>query len=317
MIKYTGEECLICKEKFTDSDDIVVCPECGTPYHSNCYKEKKGCVNFALHESKGSWMAQAVKRHNAEDALKKVCPECNFINNRDAEKCRNCGTDFAEKECRNIDLSDKKVVRIELDADRDYFGMNPMEIIDENSKTTLGELADYVKSSKLYFMLVFRRFKMLPVRISFNFMAFLFPEYYCAGRKMYLLSAILIIVKFILSIPEKITLIAETPQYAMLYPAIAKFASELSISSRAAAIMGAANIAINVLFALAFNDFYYHHVLSKINKLKKKNTDYLAYRNKLKQEGGVSIPGIVVAFLGEGLLLTIFILLITMKIFLF
>ena len=36
MIDYTGLECPICGEKFTAQDDIVVCPECGAPYHRAC-----------------------------------------------------------------------------------------------------------------------------------------------------------------------------------------------------------------------------------------------------------------------------------------
>jgi len=57
MSYYIGEKCLICNKEFTESDDIVVCPECGTPYHRSCYKEKKQCVNSALHKTGGSWMA--------------------------------------------------------------------------------------------------------------------------------------------------------------------------------------------------------------------------------------------------------------------
>lgn len=34
---YRGQHCPICGKEFCDGDDIVVCPECGTPYHRECY----------------------------------------------------------------------------------------------------------------------------------------------------------------------------------------------------------------------------------------------------------------------------------------
>ena len=32
MTRYTGNHCPVCEQAFTDEDDIVVCPDCGTPY---------------------------------------------------------------------------------------------------------------------------------------------------------------------------------------------------------------------------------------------------------------------------------------------
>jgi len=54
MIDYSGQVCLVCKEAFSAEDDIVVCPECGTPYHRHCYREQGKCINTPLHESGGS-----------------------------------------------------------------------------------------------------------------------------------------------------------------------------------------------------------------------------------------------------------------------
>ena len=31
MARYTGNHCPVCEQEFTDNDDIVVCPDCGTP----------------------------------------------------------------------------------------------------------------------------------------------------------------------------------------------------------------------------------------------------------------------------------------------
>ena len=55
MATYTGAKCKVCQEPFKDGDDIVVCPDCGTPYHRECYKKAGKCINDELHESGGSW----------------------------------------------------------------------------------------------------------------------------------------------------------------------------------------------------------------------------------------------------------------------
>ena len=30
-MKYKGEKCAACGKEFTEDDDVVVCPECGSP----------------------------------------------------------------------------------------------------------------------------------------------------------------------------------------------------------------------------------------------------------------------------------------------
>lgn len=43
--------CPVCNNKFTDEDDVVVCPECGTPHHRECYFSNGGCFNEDKHNS--------------------------------------------------------------------------------------------------------------------------------------------------------------------------------------------------------------------------------------------------------------------------
>ena len=37
--------------KFFDDEDIVVCPECGTPYHRECWNRVGTCIHSAEHGS--------------------------------------------------------------------------------------------------------------------------------------------------------------------------------------------------------------------------------------------------------------------------
>lgn len=44
-----------------DSEDIVVCPECGTPQHRECYKKNNACVNEHLHAEGFDWREANIK----------------------------------------------------------------------------------------------------------------------------------------------------------------------------------------------------------------------------------------------------------------
>ena len=41
--------CPVCGKDFTEDDDVVFCPECGTPHHRSCWKENGKCINENLH----------------------------------------------------------------------------------------------------------------------------------------------------------------------------------------------------------------------------------------------------------------------------
>lgn len=56
MSEYTGSRCPACNKKFTDEDDIVVCPICGAPHHRECYNERGECVFEEEHFTGKTWI---------------------------------------------------------------------------------------------------------------------------------------------------------------------------------------------------------------------------------------------------------------------
>lgn len=49
MADYTGIKCPVCDKPFQPGDDIVVCPQCGAPYHRECYQQEGKCKFDDLH----------------------------------------------------------------------------------------------------------------------------------------------------------------------------------------------------------------------------------------------------------------------------
>ena len=93
---HTGEKCFVCGQVFTDNDDVVVCPDCGTPYHRACWQKNGACVNLPLHESGKSW--QPEKKAEEEAQMIRICPDCGTSCPKDATHCPHCGKPFLRPE---------------------------------------------------------------------------------------------------------------------------------------------------------------------------------------------------------------------------
>lgn len=312
MFDYTGCECKSCGKKFTSEDDIVVCPECGTPYHRECYKKEGQCINTELHESHQSW-----KEAHEEDKPKAQCKKCGNSLKDDQLFCDKCGapTDFffsqggkpdegAGEEAQNsenIDRAMENVYPFMINFSDPLCGFNPDEKYDDT--VTVRDMGDFVGSNTHYYLPKFRNMQHLNLKLSMNFPAMFFPELYFAYRKMPLAAVLVLILKTIISFPA----IAISTQamfedemyrtmFTQMYPYISEFVEKLlSLDLTHGSFMTLYNFT-NILdfvgiflFAGFSNYFYYRHSLNKASQIKKQalssggNVSFA-----LKQGGGVS-----------------------------
>jgi predicted amidophosphoribosyltransferase len=93
MSNYIGVRCPVCNKKFTEADDIVVCPVCGAPHHRSCYAEKNQCAFVEDHLSGKEWHDPAgqVPPSEQEAANLKTCARCGEQNKSDNLFCQTCG----------------------------------------------------------------------------------------------------------------------------------------------------------------------------------------------------------------------------------
>ena len=107
-MRFKGCNCVHCNNIFTETDDAVVCPVCGSPHHRECWNEKGECANTALHAEGFSWVFPEELRpgpeekkpdvpeaigtnytfKNGESAI--VCPHCNALNYGNDAFCMKC-----------------------------------------------------------------------------------------------------------------------------------------------------------------------------------------------------------------------------------
>lgn len=50
-INYLGKECMVCGSNMTETDWIVACPDCGMPYHKECWDEIDECSRCGIQPS--------------------------------------------------------------------------------------------------------------------------------------------------------------------------------------------------------------------------------------------------------------------------
>ncbi|MBQ6413195.1 MAG: hypothetical protein IJI19_06945, partial [Ruminococcus sp.] len=55
---YIGNKCPVCQNYFQAEDDVVVCPQCGTPHQRECYEQTGPCANEPVHAQGYEYQAE-------------------------------------------------------------------------------------------------------------------------------------------------------------------------------------------------------------------------------------------------------------------
>ncbi len=309
--RFHGTRCISCGELFSDGDDIVVCPECGTPYHRECYQKEGSCINIALHESGQSWqpVTEDAPEADAGDSSGKIrCMRCGEENEPDTLMCVKCGLPLHLDNHTERPFNDnykpgqgRTVPQGDNEGQGGFNGSGmpfPGAItLDKNSEIDgikIEEYACYIKSNPLYFIQNFFRFFKLKTKVSFNFGALFFPEVYMLYRKMYKWGILMLIVTFLLSIPS---FMYYGTQDVMGYRFIknASFVDDRTFEI----IARATNYAlwgIKLLLGFLSNYLYYNSVRKNIRRIKEENPDDTQAKQIMALSGGVSWPAVIMGY---------------------
>lgn len=308
MGKYTDAQCIICQKRFTEEDDIVVCPDCGTPYHRECWSKQGRCINTALHAVGGSWTAQ--QQENRLRSGGRTCPHCGYVSLADASRCESCGGVFEEEQQE----PQEGRVRITLtNGENAYFslddpccGLPPTEKVETE---TLGDVASFVRTNTLYYIPLFRRFRDTGRRISLNFSCILFPNLYFAYRKMWSMAILSSLILIICGLPatligmlgsltnqefmESMTQVYGEQTMTMFNGLTEFLKANQSLLESLYVPLYLVNIAARILFCLFGNHLYYGFVLDHVSRIRTHSPNDNVRRALLSSEGGTSFWNIV------------------------
>lgn len=300
MPNFVGQKCSSCGEILTEQDNIVVCPDCGSPYHKECYIKEGKCVNTALHESNRSWQPQTVLTDEAEaghlhDSVEHTtvkCKNCGTENDSESAFCTQCGAPVnMEKAAGTI----YQRIKQDDEADRRGFGgmpffdFSPIDNETDVDGNTVGEYIKYVGRSFYYFIPKFLRFSKKS-KVSMNFSAMLFPELYFFYRKMIPQGIAILLAKILLSIPSAIYLVYSYGIVGSI-PILneAWFSNYYNISYMFSNI-------ISILCGLFANWFYYKKAKKDLDEIKSKVLEEGSRSSAIAAAGGTSWQNVIIAF---------------------
>lgn len=284
MIFHENEKCPVCDKFFNESDDIVICPHCGTPHHRACYNQLGHCANKARHKdgfdyradlklsaSQKSMDDNTSKEHSEEsESSKAICIACGAEIDKSAPFCSHCGE-------RQLNPSYEKFNQ----------GFNPGFSIGAEkyaqSDTTIDgvraeDVAVTVRSNTARFLPKFVKNK----KISWNWGGFIFGPYYLFFRKMYKEGIVAMAFNLIASIVFNGIFVEQNSAFANyvlshastyeeLMALAANPTEELMKLTEAIVpmylILGAVTLIIGIIIALFSDYFYRKKVLSVIKKV--------------------------------------------------
>lgn len=308
MSKYTGSQCIICQKLFEEGDDVVVCPDCGTPYHRSCYAAKGRCVNVSLHESGKSW--QAVHDEQQKRLGGRECPVCRHMNPPEAETCGVCRLPLRQEAPPQEQQQQPDGPQVMITEDGEHFfnamdpccGMSPEEELDGER---LGDVAEFVRSNTLYYIPLFKRFSQKGHKLSLNIPCIFFPHLYFANRKMWLMTIVTVLLSVICNIPAFLLNIQEVfrtpdmisvlkelygPEMLSAFDGLLNFVgTNKIIIQQCNTVMFIVDLAVHLLLCFGANWLYYRFVLRRVRRVRQSGASENLRKAILQTGGGVSL----------------------------
>lgn len=293
MSIYENNECPVCGKEFADGDDVVTCPECGTPHHRECYNSLGRCANKKLH---GTDFVYKRNEKTAEEKNAPVAPEAAFNIANDGEHepkvCKACGAEipqgsFTCPECGNHQID----IEFNTDKLKKLYTTNRTEVNPELEKSTeklddisMADAAAVVSVNTVKFLPKFKRNR----KLNWNWSAFFFGPLYLIFRKMYMPGALIMMLEFASRLivsavfAEQLTPImnALSSVYSSsnsmstneFREAILEIAAmpEYQTYMLAASIIVGIMLIINIITALLFDNFYRKRVIKTVKDVDEK-----------------------------------------------
>lgn len=342
-MRYTGETCPVCHAVFTEDDDIVVCPECGTPHHRNCYLENQDCANAARHATDFVWSPAAAEtaQTNSADAQTPTdaspfvppaqpdghrivfCPQCGAQNAAEEPVCTECGARLYNMQNQPF----SPPVQLPDMSARPFYAngtiISPTDTLDGN---TVGDTAEYVRLGVDRYIPKFYRLEKTGKKLSWNWAAFLFSPFWFFYRKLYAVGGILLALMLI------VTGATMTPRYQQAFSAYMEVAQQSAAAGKTVQEAAADSVAeytalqelpesqiqyyssvlIHLFSALTANYFYKRKVGKDISTLRAQHPSPQEYRFLLFRRGGVSLSmafaSVMIFFFGILSIISVFLL---------
>lgn len=284
-----GVSCVRCHAYLFPEDDIVYCPVCGAPHHRECYNQLGHCALEEFHGTDRQY--DKVKAREEEQAAAEMpntgenaeglitCQMCHEKYDFALNACPKCGAP-------NIAKAGGSFVNF------DFLGGVPADY-DIGDGITTDEAKRFVAANTPRYI---PKFAVLNAKnkLSWNWLAFLFPCGWMLSRKMYkngIIAGLLTVISSLFYLPfmNAINNLGTTPgeTQAQIMQSIYEHLPKMGAAVIAALLAGfVLNIAVRILSALFGDYLYKKYAISSIKTIRAESEDMdYDYRKK----GGVNI----------------------------
>lgn len=188
MPDYKKYKCPVCNKQFKDGDDIVVCPECGTPHHRECYKLTGHCVNQGLHKSGYSFIDSEKEKLKVEEQKETAK---SFEGEYSGDYYYSPDDDFVAQAKKEV--QEKKQASTDNDnTDGGFFSIPTIQVDESFYKMrgtidglSISDIAATVRTNVSRFIQIFKKQSKTKRKAGWNWAAFFFGSFYLLFRKMY------------------------------------------------------------------------------------------------------------------------------------
>lgn len=291
MIQYTGCACSACHQPLREGQDVVVCPDCGAPYHRECYEKAGQCVYSDKHSSGFEWTPPHKPKQTA------ACPNCGTENPEGAAYCNHCGAPLragqraasgsAAELLRSPGASAYAEFYRANSADpRIRFMLHPNETLDD---IPAQEWAAYIGTASPRYLFNFKQMDMMHRKTSISLSAMLFGPFFFFYRKAWKPAFAFLAIELLCNIPALMNIlrISDSPLGLLFNEGLI---SNLSV---AASVLSFFAMIIRGIFGLYM---YKQSAAAQIRQIRSEYTDPIKREYVLSAQGGTSFAAVIGAF---------------------
>lgn len=279
MYEFTGQKCPICQKPFTAEDDIVVCPECGTPHHRTCWEVRGCCANTDRHAESFEWTPEGTPetqqaQQAEQDQTQAQQPNPATSNTNAANNGQASSFDYSQ-------LYGNSYTPPEQSAKEQPDSAQTMDPDSTIENIPVSDWANFIGKSNYLYMLLFKQMEMFHRRAVFSGSAAFFGPFYFAYRKAWKPAALFMGLMLLTSTPSLLYMLQMTGS-----PLTAGMSADLLY--RLAASANVLNIAIMAL--RGFYGFYMYKktCIERINRIRANYPDDNQRQYVLRAQGGTS-----------------------------
>jgi len=191
-MRYENEPCCGCGEVLCPAtDDVVVCPDCGSPMHRHCWQAASGCPKSAQHGEGFAWCPTIIPEEPSFDQkneLGQICTECGDNCAPGDRFCDNCGANFEESSQSIFERAQQESLRREAQLRENFprYMVNGRQLRmgDTVAGQPMEEISLQLRGSHRTVSRYLSRFENSG-RFGWNWAAFLLGPYWFFFRKLY------------------------------------------------------------------------------------------------------------------------------------